>query len=583
MDLENLIKFISASQKDYRCNGDVKFRRGKFRRNKRFEDYTIQHFEDMRYGIRILSRSSDGARAVLFAIDEVSAEGELLLNDREDYLLKLEQALIGTKNHLRLTSPDGGGQLLFSYLSLALGNSFHMPIPKFFKCIKSAEAVNLIVAERLINGLDRNPVEDMDGCMRTAKGVLENLCGSDLIHAIARPGPDIEEDSESFCKRLCINVSIDILENIQYQLPFNPDLEQELMNFNQRDTPFSVAGIMKSSMPLIYHHLLNERHHDNFQFSSSLCPQMAFLANRVSKLWFRNIQFTVFTADNRAPHDTISLRMICSEHDDFIYGTENRRDLICKLTEQFKVEDCTIEEDYDCGVICLNPMLRTRPYRNRFHFIDRYLKLLKLLLNTPIIYSEHWLIKQRMNETNASKAIYEAYHPNEGDLGICEKKFSNNGKNAFGFFVIMCGCKDPSVLMVILLATGESSDIPMKAIQSRFPNPPEVIFYDNACHLFAYCMARDPLFFFGTIFLIDQLHWKNHIAACSCMNHPQTFKDNELVANCNTQACEVLFGRVRDKIAHRVASMGPYVALVFLFSYFLVHNVLGGKDRDPSL
>ncbi len=166
-------------------------------------------------------------------------------------------------------------------------------------------------------------------------------------------------------------------------------------------------------------------------------------------------------------------------------------------------------------------------------------------------------------------------------LGICDKKFSVKGKNSFGFFVIMCGCMQPCILMVILMATGEGSDIPYKAIVNRFQTPPEVIFYDNCCHLFAYCMARDPWYFSGTLFLIDSLHWKNHIAACSCMNRRETFYDNELVSNCNTQICEQLFSVMRKKIAHRVASMGPYTALNFLLSYSLTYNAIGFKnDRN---
>jgi len=39
-----------------------------------------------------------------------------------------------------------------------------------------------------------------------------------------------------------------------------------------------------------------------------------------------------------------------------------------------------------------------------------------------------------------------------------------------------------------------------------------LIVYDNACHLHAYCLNRDPIRYAETSFRIDRFHWKNHTA-----------------------------------------------------------------------
>jgi hypothetical protein len=44
----------------------------------------------------------------------------------------------------------------------------------------------------------------------------------------------------------------------------------------------------------------------------------------------------------------------------------------------------------------------------------------------------------------------------------------------------------------------------------RLKKPPDTIFYDNACHLQTYAMTREPHFFWGTRFIIDDFHASNH-------------------------------------------------------------------------
>ena len=47
-------------------------------------------------------------------------------------------------------------------------------------------------------------------------------------------------------------------------------------------------------------------------------------------------------------------------------------------------------------------------------------------------------------------------------------------------------------------------------IKFNFHSAPDVIIYDNACNLHAYCLNRNPKFFQKTRFLADRFHWPNH-------------------------------------------------------------------------
>ena len=51
--------------------------------------------------------------------------------------------------------------------------------------------------------------------------------------------------------------------------------------------------------------------------------------------------------------------------------------------------------------------------------------------------------------------------------------------------------------------------------QGLFVNRPLVVYYDHACALNDYCMARDPWLFRNVVFVIDKFHLKNHTCSCS--------------------------------------------------------------------
>ena len=192
-----------------------------------------------------------------------------------------------------------------------------------------------------------------------------------------------------------------------------------------------------------------------------------------------------------------------------------------------------------------------------------------------------YLLIDKLGNTNAGKALADEFRMEEGELGHCHKKFPVKSRKSFGFFFILCTCANPSVLLFGLMDSGESSRFPYEAIINRWKIPPKVIFYDNGCHFHAYCMARNSVYFMNTLFLIDSLHWANHVAICSCLNRREEYGQIEDIRRCNSQACEQLNSQLRSKCAAQVSKMDPINALVYLAVFVLLYNFYdpAGKPR----
>jgi hypothetical protein len=96
-------------------------------------------------------------------------------------------------------------------------------------------------------------------------------------------------------------------------------------------------------------------------------------------------------------------------------------------------------------------------------------------------------------------------------------------------------------------------------IYSRFPRAPQVIVYDNCCNLNDFCMAREPLFYKNTLFVIDRLHENSH-GSCS-----PVYSANRYVQlnDTNTQLAEQRNSTYVQKRAQLFA-MGQFMFLFHL-------------------
>jgi len=52
----------------------------------------------------------------------------------------------------------------------------------------------------------------------------------------------------------------------------------------------------------------------------------------------------------------------------------------------------------------------------------------------------------------------------------------------------------------------KSPNVPFTIIRTRFAKCPDVVIYDKACNLHAYCLNRDPVFFKNCKFFVDRMH-----------------------------------------------------------------------------
>ena len=95
---------------------------------------------------------------------------------------------------------------------------------------------------------------------------------------------------------------------------------------------------------------------------------------------------------------------------------------------------------------------------------------------------------------------------------------------------------------------------------------PEVIVYDFACALSAYCWNRDPAYFRDTLFKIDRLHSPNHTCAKSFhLSESRLFKD------LNSQSNEQ-YNSDLQRLHTQLSYMTPENFMAHLRLYLYVRN-----------
>ena len=114
----------------------------------------------------------------------------------------------------------------------------------------------------------------------------------------------------------------------------------------------------------------------------------------------------------------------------------------------------------------------------------------------------------------------------ESEFVEFDKKDFNAHRNRTGGLMI-CWCEHGVCLGFHVMPTSEGASEVFKLVYSRFETAPEVIVYDNACVLNAYCTAREPIFFANTKILIDRFHsgTSAHHINCSMCNHIRSYID----------------------------------------------------------
>ena len=72
----------------------------------------------------------------------------------------------------------------------------------------------------------------------------------------------------------------------------------------------------------------------------------------------------------------------------------------------------------------------------------------------------------------------------------------------------------------------------------RFPQPPKIIVYDNACKLHAYVLNREPKRFQNSRFHVDRLHFRVGHVGCSIGYDLRTYQSDKSILQLNSQINE---------------------------------------------
>ena len=109
-----------------------------------------------------------------------------------------------------------------------------------------------------------------------------------------------------------------------------------------------------------------------------------------------------------------------------------------------------------------------------------------------------------------NKYVYRYSCDSEDDESICTKRAPAFRLRLPGIFLFVC--PHNICLGFALMYQHESPMHPFRILFERLPNANNrIVVIDNACNIHVYSMRREPWFFRNVWFLVDRLHWSNHI------------------------------------------------------------------------
>ena len=85
-----------------------------------------------------------------------------------------------------------------------------------------------------------------------------------------------------------------------------------------------------------------------------------------------------------------------------------------------------------------------------------------------------------------------------------------------------------------------------------------------------YCLKREPARFKDTKFLVDRLHFRNHVG-CSLGYSMNTYTSDEEIREINSQVCEQANSDLR-LLATQIAHMTPHNAMRHLSVFLSIRN-----------
>ena len=194
------------------------------------------------------------------------------------------------------------------------------------------------------------------------------------------------------------------------------------------------------------------------------------------------------------------------------------------------------------------------------HFIMQYVNelFIKCELPSPTKYGAAFHSQHEYfpgYPITIGKSYYKMDKGRNLDDIFCKKLTGNHPTLSPGIFTVFC--RHRVCLGFSLMQSAESPRTPFEIFLRRFNSHLSNmrIFYDNCCNLHQYCLNREPGRFSETIFLIDRLHYQDHIACTEGYSTSAYNSDPEIRA-INTQINEQANADLRN-LSKQVSHMRP--------------------------
>jgi hypothetical protein len=447
----------------------------------------------------------------------------------------------------------GGGAVAWAWQHLANGGVFDEEIPGLFLCLKSPRAVSRKEGNHVMSGAADVVPEVIDS---DREHVTHNLrLMFQPFHDAYLDPHDSPEGPLHYVSQVTAKVASSMTSFISEQSYHNESLRDTLKEEFAVQSKFTVIDLLGHIFPFIENHLRLEC--ENGVLSVEVRAIAAHFALKSWELW-TSPEYYVWTFENesKVTSKILNRRDRNRSLDDIIAAAKasvpgapmsKERELLKSILQCGERLATTREADVKHGHFCAYPRLDLMMTRIPEYTID----------------SKNSSVADKAAKTFNSQ-LQKEYKIDPGKLGVCEKAFPKNKHFTSGQAFITCPCSKNTVLFSSFMDSAESCRTVCNLVMNRYEVAPLVIFYDNACHLQSYCMARDSEYWFNTIFLCDRFHEFNHSTCCrryKSSEHPFTSAFNSSGVE---QVNSVVKTRKNSIAWQGLTQAGNYMATFFL-------------------
>lgn len=163
-------------------------------------------------------------------------------------------------------------------------------------------------------------------------------------------------------------------------------------------------------------------------------------------------------------------------------------------------------------------------------------------------------------------------HDTRADVGgkrgaKCSKFYSQYGEKRLTGGIMCVWCTHSICYGFHCIPKGEGRNDVFSALITRWEKAPKRVVYDFACALGPYCMTREPVFFAGTQFVIDDFHAMGH-SKCApaaflktyCEVDPRLGRINSSAGECGNSG----ISRIRKSVSYMSQERAILYTKVFL-------------------